>query len=101
MYGLDYADVMVVACRGTDTLLSIIEKWIEKGITIILDYWKAYDCLNHSGYEHLKVNHSINFKDPETGAHTNSIELSWQAAKATMSSSGCCKCHIPGNLARY
>ncbi|KAK9696722.1 hypothetical protein QE152_g31392 [Popillia japonica] len=31
-----------------------------------------------------RVNHSITFKDPETGAHTNSIESSWRAAKSSM-----------------
>ena len=76
-------------------------KWIEPGTTIISDYWKAYDCLDREGFQHLKVNHSINFKDPETGAHTNAIESSWRAAKAVMSSSGRKKANIPGNLAKY
>lgn len=49
----------------------------------------------------FKVNHSLHFKDPETGQHTNAIESSWRAAKATFSSSGRRKSHIPGNLARY
>ncbi|KAK9711735.1 ISXO2-like transposase domain [Popillia japonica] len=70
------------------------------------DCWKAYDVLHQEGYEHLKVNHSITFKDPETGAHTNSIESSWRAAKSSMKTSGTCtwqlgriKAHVPGNLA--
>ena len=33
------------------------------------------------GYQHLKVNHSINFKDPLTGAHRNTIESTWNALK--------------------
>jgi purine nucleoside phosphorylase len=57
--------------------------------------------LNDNGYIHYKVNHSLHFKDPETGTHTNAIESSWRAAKAICTSSGRKKSHIPGNLARY
>lgn len=84
-----------------DTLLPIIKDWILPGTTIISDYWRAYNCLEQEGYQHLRVNHSLTFKDPETGAHTNSIESSWRAAKAVMTPSGRKKAHIPGNLARY
>ena len=49
----------------------------------------------------MKVNHTLHFKDPETGAHTNSIESSWRAAKAILTASSRRKAHIPGNLARY
>jgi len=59
----------VVENRKAETLIPLLEKWVEKGTTVISDCWKAYE-----GFEHLKVNHSLNFKDPETGAHTNSIE---------------------------
>ena len=38
------------------------------------DMWKAYDCLQDKGYNHLTVNHSRNFVDPDTGAHTQRIE---------------------------
>uniref|UniRef100_A0A915HIG2 ISXO2-like transposase domain-containing protein n=1 Tax=Romanomermis culicivorax TaxID=13658 RepID=A0A915HIG2_ROMCU len=63
--------------------------------------WKAYNCLEDEGYEHMSVNHSLNFKDPESGVHTNGIESSWCAAKSSMSSAGRVKHHIAGNLARY
>ena len=81
--------------------LLIIKEWIHEGTTIISDYWKVYDCLNAQGYEHLKLNHSICFKDLKTGEHTNAIESSWRAAEATFSSSGRRKANIPGNLASY
>lgn len=71
------------------------------GTTVISDCWKAYDCLRDEGYEHLKVNHNLHFKDPTSGAHSNSIESSWRAAKTSFSSSRRIKAHIPGNLARY
>lgn len=71
----------VVAKRDKDTLLEIIKRKILPGTLIISDCWKAYDCLEKEGYRHMTVNHSKNFKDPETGAHTNSIEGTWQKIK--------------------
>uniref|UniRef100_A0A915JTP3 Uncharacterized protein n=1 Tax=Romanomermis culicivorax TaxID=13658 RepID=A0A915JTP3_ROMCU len=53
------------------------------------------------GYEHMSVNHSLNFKDLGSGVHTNGIKSSWHAAKSSMSSAGWVKHHIAGNLARY
>ena len=47
------------------------------------------------------MNHSISFKDPETGAHTNAIESSWRAAKAVGTCAGRKKEHVAGNLAKY
>ena len=43
------------------TLLPIIEKFIEKGTTIISDCWKAYCNLEKHGYKHVTVNHSKEF----------------------------------------
>ena len=52
-------------------------------------------------FYHLKVNHSINFVDESTDAHTNAIESSWRHAKESFSSHGRKKEHVPGNLARH
>ncbi|KAI9562474.1 hypothetical protein GHT06_009907 [Daphnia sinensis] len=60
--------LVLVPDRSADTLLDIIKEWILPGSIIISDCWKAYDKIEeHNEYIHLKVNHSLNFKDPETG----------------------------------
>ncbi|GFY02371.1 putative isxo2-like transposase domain protein [Trichonephila clavipes] len=74
----------VVPNRTKEELLSVIKEWLVPGSVIISDCWKAYNCLSHEGYQHLRVNHSLTFKDPETGAHTNSIEGTWSAIKRSL-----------------
>jgi len=70
--------IVVVENRSAETLLQCIERFVEKGTTIYSDCWKRYSQLHqHPNYVHLQVNHSITFKDAETGVHTNSIEASW------------------------
>ena len=76
-----------VECRNRETLIPIIQKFIQPGTIIISDCWKAYDVLNKLDYEHLKVNHSIEFVNEE-GDHTNKIEGHWRQAKAKLPSFG-------------
>lgn len=94
--------VMVpVENRTEKTLLELIKKWILPGSTIMSDCWWAYCNLSREGYNHLTVNHSINFTDPISGANTNRIESSWRAAKHHFESSGRRKHFFAGYLAKY
>ena len=74
--------------RSAATLIPIILRWIKPGTTIISDCWNAYSSLGHNGYTHLTVNHSLNFVDPTTGAHTNTIESTWRTLKSSLPKSG-------------
>ena len=75
--------VVKVENRNSDTLMKCIENYVEPGTTIISDLWSAYKVLDkHPSYSHQTVNHSENFVDPTTGAHTNSVESMWRDAKS-------------------
>ena len=59
-----------------------------------------YTLLEVEGYHHQTVNHSENFKDPVTGAHTNTIERMWREVKSKVPLYGRKKKHFVGYLAR-
>ena len=67
--------------RSGRTLLPIIQQSIAPGTTIMSDMWAAYGGIQAMGFAHLQVNHTYNFVDPQTGAHTQNIENSWKNAK--------------------
>lgn len=51
------------------------------GTLIISDKFSPYFNLYNRGYIHLTMNHSENFVDLYTGAHTNTIEEVWSLVK--------------------
>ena len=59
--------IVPVEDRTETTLLACIKEWILPGTTIVSDCWKSYNCLSNEGFQHLTVNHSYNFVDPESG----------------------------------
>ena len=87
--------------RDQETLIPLIKSWILPHSTIISDCWKAYNVLNQEGYEHLTVNHSLHFKDPASGAHTNTIESSWRHLKNSLPEYSFNKKYIAGYLAKF
>ena len=67
--------------RNAATLLPIIQGYIRPGTTIMPDLWAAYGGIQAMGYAHLTVNHTYEFVNPVTGAHTQNVENSWENAK--------------------
>lgn len=95
---------MFVECvpdRSAETLLKVIKKWIAPGTTIISDCWKAYNCLEIEGYKHLTVNHSYNFVDPDSKAHTQNIERAWRDTRANIPRFGTRQKHYAGYIAEF
>ena len=63
--------------RTAATLLDTIRDCIAPGSIIISDLWASYqgiETMIGMNYTHQTVNHSENFVDPTTGAHTQTIE---------------------------
>ena len=56
--------------RSAATLLPIIRNSIRPGTTVHSDLWRAYDGIAVMGFNHLTVNHSLNFVDLNTGSRT-------------------------------
>ena len=77
--------------RSADTLISIIKGNVLPGTTIISDCWKSYSRLSEEGYIHQTDNHSKEFVNKETGAHTNTIESTWRAVKTSLPKHGAVK----------
>jgi transposase-like protein len=71
--------------RSADILLPLICKHVKPGTEIHSDQWAAYASISSINVDppfiHKTVNHSLHFKDPVTGVHTNNIEAYWSAIK--------------------
>ena len=74
--------------RSADTLIPVIKQNVLPGTTIISDCWKAYCRLEEEGYLHQTVNHSKEFVNKNTGAHTNTTESTCRAIKTSLPKHG-------------
>ena len=59
----------------------LITTHIQHGTVIYSDQFTPYIPLNQLRYIHVSVNHSKNFVDPDSGAHTNTIKGVWALVK--------------------
>lgn len=87
--------------RNATTLISIIKQHVITNATIKSDEWRAYSSLRDEDYNHLTVNHSVNFVSTE-GVHTQLIEGLWSQVKSMLKT----KCgtgseQLPGYLDLY
>ena len=89
---LDAVAIQVPASRSRKVLLPIIQQHCNVGTIFCSDSWKAYNKLEqHLDLEdilHYPVNHSTNYVDPDTGAHTQTIEGFWRQCKVWLPNFG-------------
>lgn len=88
-----------VADRSAASLIELIKNYVEEGTTIMTDCWRGYEALQHENFRHFTVNHSLNFVDPTTGAHTQKIERLWVEVRKYVPRAGFKRSHLPGYLA--
>ena len=98
-------DLRIEACpenrRDAETLLAIIGRHVEAGTTIMTDCWKSYIGLTDQGFNHLTVNHSCHFVDPDTWANTQKIESTWRGLKRRICRGGVPKEILGSHLCEY
>ena len=62
------------------TLSEVVYSHVLPGSIVVTDGWSGYNELR-IWFDHLIVNHSENFVDPESGAITTTIERTWNGIK--------------------
>ena len=95
--------------RTRQTLQKHIKRYVKEGSVIITDCWAAYndfsDMANNQhesmDYVHYTVNHSETYVDPDTGAHTNTIEGMWAHVKRHTPKLGLKSTFLDGYLCRF
>lgn len=94
--------VVTVPDRSADTLIGVLRRHILPGTIIFSDMWRSYNSIRETlGFEHLTVNHSINFRDPISGVHTNTIEGLWNGIKIGIAPRNRGKKQIDGHLMEF
>jgi hypothetical protein len=74
--------VEIVANRSEATLVEVLSRRILPGTIIYSDMWKGYMNISELlNVRHEVVNHSLHYKDPATGIHTNMVEGTWNGLK--------------------
>ncbi|XP_060878656.1 uncharacterized protein LOC132951008 [Metopolophium dirhodum] len=89
----------VVQKRDKTTLHEIIQREVIAGSIIHSDGWSGYNGLSDHGYNRYVVNHSENFVDPISKAHTQRIESLWRPLRLKIVKNMCGT--TPDLLPRY
>lgn len=90
--------------RTAATLIDVIKRWILPGTIIISDRWPGYHSLNSQGFNHLQVNHKVeyvNYEVPHLLVHTQGIERSWLELKNRIPKVGVRKEFFESHLAVF
>ena len=75
--------------RNAVTLKEVLLRRVESGTTIISDSWKAYKNLEEMGFQHFKINHSVNFVNPFfPEINTQKIESTWNTLRKLIKKKG-------------
>ncbi|KAG0973249.1 hypothetical protein G6F29_012958 [Rhizopus arrhizus] len=81
--------LLTVPNRNQNTLKLIIDTFVKDGSHVMVDCWKGYKGIDSDPSRNLTVetvNHSKTFRDPKTGACTNTIEGIWNGIKRGVTS---------------
>ena len=97
----DRCFLQVVSDKSRLTMMALFETYIEPGTTVIWDSKKAYECLGDEGFEYLKLNYSISFKDPEITEDLSSVGGLWTRIKQFFPDFGCNRGTFFSYLAEY
>jgi transposase-like protein len=93
--------LIVIDKRTQEKLQCQIISSVDTNSIIHTDGWKGYNGLDKSFLQHNTVNHSLTFKNPLDGTHTNKIEGTWSGVKIHVPLRGRCKDKINLFLVRY
>ena len=68
--------LLEVPVRNRQTITAALQTYIRPGSTIVTDFWRGYSTadIEQMGCSHQTVNHRNFYRDPITGACTNTIE---------------------------
>ena len=87
--------------RDQATLIELIKKHVAEGTEIHTDCWKGYINLEDHRFDHKTVNHSEEFVNQDTGAHTQNIESSWRWMRRLLSRGREHKCNLADHLCEF